>query len=251
MKKVLKYILIFSLSITVFSLLYLSYIYLTLPDVKKLESKIPRRTSMMKHYIEKNKKKHKKYRFVYKWVSFNKIPQILKDAVRITEDFNFYNHKGIDVQELKKAVENALEKGKKLRGASTITQQLAKNLFLSTERSIFRKIKEYFITKKLEKHLSKNRIFEIYLNVIELGRGIFGVEAAAEIYFNKNVWNLNLEEILRIVAVIPKPLRVTPLSNSGYLKWRVRYILKKLFIYEKITKEEYDNLIVKFLKRKK
>jgi len=251
MKKVLKYILIFFLSIAILSLLYISYIYLTLPNVKNLKSKIPKRTSIMNDYIKKYKKKHKKYRFVYKWVSFNKIPQVLKDAVRITEDFNFYYHKGIDVQEIKKAVQDTFEKGKKLRGASTITQQLAKNLYLSTKRSIFRKIKEYFITKKLEKHLSKNRIFEIYLNVIELGRGIFGVEAAAEVYFNKNVWNLNLEEVLRIVAVIPKPLRVTPLSNSGYLKWRVRYILKKLLTYKKITKEQYDNLIVKFLKKKK
>jgi len=249
MKKTLRYTLIIVLSLLLLFSFYIGYIYVTLPDVSILKKRIPGTTSIMNHYKAKYKKK--KYRFVYRWVSFDRIPQILKDAVRITEDFNFYHHKGIDIQEIKKAVEDTLEKGKKLRGASTITQQLAKNLYLSTERSIFRKIKEYFITKRLEKELGKDRIFEIYLNVIELGKGIFGFESAAQVFFHKHVWELNLEEILRIVAVIPKPLRVTPLSNSGYLKWRVRYILKKLLIYKKISQEDYDRIIVKFLRKKK
>jgi membrane peptidoglycan carboxypeptidase len=171
---------------------------------------------------------------------------LLKDTVRVSEDIDFYHHKGIDYYELKEAIKRNLKEGKKVRGGSTITQQLAKNLFLSTEKSYYRKLKEFFIAKKLEENLSKNRIFHIYLNIIEFGPGIFGVEAASEYYFGKPVMDLNLEEILRLVAVLPKPLRVTPLSNSRYLKWRANLLLERLIKYEYITDEQYKYAKLQF-----
>jgi membrane peptidoglycan carboxypeptidase len=123
---------------------------------------------------------------------------------------------------------------------------LAKNLFLSTEKSYYRKLKELFIAKKLEAHLSKNRIFHIYLNVIEMGRGIFGMEAASEYYFKKPVDRLDLIEIVRLVSVLPKPLRVTPLSDSRYLKWRANLLLDRLYKYDFITGEQYRQAKEKF-----
>jgi monofunctional biosynthetic peptidoglycan transglycosylase len=123
---------------------------------------------------------------------------------------------------------------------------LAKNLFLSTGKSYYRKLKEFFIAKKLEEFLSKDRIFTLYLNVIEFGKGIFGVEAAARFYFGKPVGQLTLVEILRLVAVIPKPLRVTPLSDSRYLKWRANLLLGRLKQYGYITAAEYENARIRF-----
>ncbi|MCP5106694.1 MAG: monofunctional biosynthetic peptidoglycan transglycosylase, partial [bacterium] len=199
----------------------------------------PKTTAIIELRKKQARQKGEKLDIQHRWVPFKTIPQLLKDTVRISEDAGFYYHKGIDFYELKEAVKKNWKEGKKARGGSTITQQLAKNLFLSTEKSYYRKFKELFIAKKLEAHLSKNRIFSIYLNVIELGKGIFGVEAASEYYFKKPVDQLNLIEIVRLAAVIPKPLKVTPLSNSRYLKWRANLLLDRLEKYDYITLKEY------------
>ena len=98
-----------------------------------------------------------------------------------------------------------------------VSQQLAKNLYLSTDKSLWRKFKEYFITRELESTLSKNRIFHLYLNIIEFGRGIFGVEAASNYYFRKSVSDLSDEEIIRLTAVIPRPLSIRPDQNSKWI----------------------------------
>jgi len=181
-------------------------------------------------------------------VNFAAVPKVLKDAVRVSEDTAFYQHDGIDFHELKESFKKNLKEGKSVRGGSTITQQLAKNLFLSTYKSYYRKLKEFFIARQLEKHLSKDRIFSLYLNVIEFGNGIFGVEAASRYYFGKSVSFLNLEEIIRLVSVIPKPLKVSPLSLSPYVKWRGRLLLKRMKIYRYITGGQYNNTVVIFKK---
>ncbi|HES59481.1 MAG TPA: penicillin-binding protein, partial [Caldithrix sp.] len=125
-------------------------------------------------------------------------------------------------------------------------QQLAKNLYLSTEKSFLRKIKEYFIAKRLEKELSKYRIFHLYLNVIEFGRGVFGVEAASRFYFGKSVGNLTLEEMVRLTAIIPRPLITNPKGNSRWLKWKCKWILRKLALYNYIDQAACDAALLSF-----
>ncbi len=188
----------------------------------------------------------KELKIYHKWVNFADIPELLKQTVRISEDAGFYFHKGIDFNELREAIKENLIGGKRLRGGSTITQQLAKNLDLSMEKPYYRKIKEFFIAQKLERTLSKDRIFCLYLNVIEFGEGIFGVGAASEYYFGKPVHQLNLPEIVRLTAVIPRPLKVNPLSNSHYIKWRATMLLEKLYQYNHISQSNYQKASEEF-----
>ena len=220
--------------------------YFSLPDVSYLKSHHPRRTRLMEIRIRQAKEEGKRYRIRQYWVSFGRIPRLLKQSVRISEDASFYFHNGVDFTELKESIKKNLAKGRFARGGSTITQQLAKNLYLSPEKTILRKVREFFIARRLESTLSKNRIFHLYLNVIELGRGIFGVQAAARYYFGKNVQDLNLEEIARLTAIIPRPLTVRPTGRSRWLRWRCRWILRKLLRYRYITREQYDQTIAAF-----
>ncbi len=238
-RKKRKLFLMVSLALLVVLSFFTVYFFLSLPDVTYLKNKNPKTTALIEQRKKEARQKGKKLKIVQRWIGFDIFPNLLKQTVRISEDAAFYQHKGIDYYELKEALKKNLKTGKRARGGSTITQQLAKNLFLSTEKSYYRKLKELFIAKKLEKHLSKNRIFHLYLNVIELANGIFGVEAASEHYFKKPVDQLNLVEIVRLVSVIPKPLRVTPLSNSRYLKWRANLLLDRLKKYGYITDEQH------------
>lgn len=208
--------------------------YLSLPDVTYLKNNNPEITALMQLRKEQSEARGKTYNIRQNWVSFDTIPDLLKKAIRISEDASFYDHKGIDYEELRASIKKNIEKGALVRGGSTITQQLAKNLFLNPEKSFFRKIMEYFIAKRLEDNLSKNRIFNLYLNVIELGPGIFGVEAASRHYFNKGVRHLNIEEIVRLAAIIPRPLAVNPKKDSPWLKWKVEWIYSKMKLYEYI-----------------
>jgi monofunctional biosynthetic peptidoglycan transglycosylase len=245
-KSIKKIVLIVLLGIASAFCIFAGFFFLTLPEGKFLKTRDPETTAVIEQRKAEAKKKGQKLKIRQKWVKFDDIPQLLKDTVRVSEDIDFYHHKGIDYYELKEAIKRNLKEGKKSRGGSTITQQLAKNLFLSTEKSYYRKLKEFFIAKKLEENLSKNRIFHLYLNIIELGPGIFGVEAASEYYFGKPVGSLNLVEILRLVSVLPKPLRVTPLSDSRYLKWRANLLLERLIKYEYITNEQYNHAKILF-----
>ncbi len=238
-KKSKKILLIIIASIILLTLLATAWFFFSLPDVSSLKTKNPTMTALMEQRKKEAQVEKKKLKIYHKWVKFSVIPKILKDTVRISEDAGFYYHDGIDYHELEEAIKINLKKGKKVRGASTITQQLAKNLYLSTDKSYFRKIKEFFIAKKLEKNLSKDRIFCLYLNVIEFGKGIFGVGAASQYFFHKPVQDLNLIEIIRLVSVIPKPLRVSPLSSSRYMKWRYNFLLTKLYKYKFISERDY------------
>ncbi|MCP4147594.1 MAG: monofunctional biosynthetic peptidoglycan transglycosylase [bacterium] len=226
--------------------LFVVYLYLTLPGVAYLKNKNPKSTAIMEQRKREALSNNFKYTVHQQWVRFDRIPQLLKDTVRISEDGAFFQHNGFDLYELKEAFKRNLKEGKKVRGASTITQQLAKNLFLSTGKSYRRKIKELFLALNLEWRLSKNRIFHIYLNIIEFGRGIFGVEAAARHYFKKPVSQLNVVEILRLTAVIPKPLRVSPLKDSRYIKWRANLLLERLKRYRYISGAQYKKAKLAF-----
>ena len=225
---------------------YCAYIYLSLPDVAVLQTQNPRTTALMVQRYRQAKNAGKNLIIRQQWVSFERIPRLLRNAVRISEDAGFYHHQGLDFFELKAAIKKNWQQGAYIRGASTITQQLAKNLYLSTDKTITRKIKELLIARRLEKSLDKNRIFQLYLNVIEFGPGVFGVQAAARYFFQKNVGQLNLAEIVRLTAVIPKPLQVNAARNSRWLKWKARWILDKLRKYKYIDPMHYRAAIAAF-----
>jgi monofunctional biosynthetic peptidoglycan transglycosylase len=220
--------------------------FFTLPNPAKLKTENPTLTSFMKYRIDEARKKGENLKLQIQWTAYGRIPLLLKQCIRIAEDDRFFNHQGIDYQELEKTIKDNLRKGKTVRGGSTITQQLAKNLYLSPKKSLWRKFREFFIAKRMEKALSKDRIFEIYLNCIEFGKGIFGLGAASRYFFKKPPWQLDLQEILRLTAVIPKPLRVSPLSNSRYMFYRAKYLLKRLRSYGYISSDQYIHTLSLF-----
>ena len=239
-------LLIFGLCAPLFAAGGLVFIYLGLPDVTHLKTRNPKSTALIEQRIGEAQRAGRPFKRRQVWVGFEAIPDLLKDAVRVAEDARFYEHEGIDYEELQEAVRKNIEQGQIVRGASTITQQLAKNLYLSTERSFTRKAKEVLITRRLEQSLSKDRIFHLYLNVIEFGPGIFGVEAAARHYFGRGAGQLGLEEIVRLTAVIPKPLSEDPTRNSGWLKWRARWILSILRKTGKISADQHRDVVARF-----
>ena len=160
----------------------------------------------------------------YKWVDYAQISNNLKRSVIASEDAKFSDHDGFDWEGIEKAYEKNLKKGKIVAGGSTISQQLAKNLFLSSKRTPWRKGEEAIITVMLEKMLSKQRILEIYLNVIEWGNGIFGAEAAARHYFKGSASGLNASQAAKLAAMIPNPRFYDDHRNTKYLNRRMSRI---------------------------
>ncbi len=168
----------------------------------------------------------------YKWVDYSQISNNLKRAVIASEDSKFSDHEGFDWEGIEKAYEKNLKKGKIVAGGSTISQQLAKNLFLSSKRTPWRKGEEAIITVMLEKILTKRRILEIYLNVIEWGNGIFGAEAAARHYFKTGVGNLSTQQAARLAAMIPNPRFYDVHKSTTYLNRRTATIQARMHFAE-------------------
>ncbi|EUJ11542.1 monofunctional biosynthetic peptidoglycan transglycosylase [Methylophilaceae bacterium 11] len=164
----------------------------------------------------------------YKWVDYPKISNHLKRALVASEDAKFVNHEGFDWEGIEKAYEKNLKKGKLVAGGSTISQQLAKNLFLSSKRTPWRKAEEALITLMLEKMLSKRRILEIYLNVIEWGNGVFGAEAAAKHYFKTSAAGLNRQQAAKLAAMVPNPRFYDDHRNTRYLNRRTATIQARM-----------------------
>jgi monofunctional biosynthetic peptidoglycan transglycosylase len=162
--------------------------------------------------------KKKSYSIKHKWIPLKSVPLYMQRAVIAAEDDKFYTHFGFDFEALKKAYQRNERINSIKLGGSTITQQLAKNLFLSPKRSYWRKIREAVVTVMMEIFLSKRRILEIYLNSIEWGPGIFGIEAAAQHYFGISTKRLSLEQSCRLAAIIPSPLRYK--INGSYVTYR-------------------------------
>jgi monofunctional biosynthetic peptidoglycan transglycosylase len=162
------------------------------------------------------------------WTPLINVPRHVRMAVLVAEDGAFFSHAGVDWHEVWESVETNWEKGRIVRGGSTITQQLAKNSFLSTSRDPVRKFKELIMTWMLETTLGKKRILELYLNVIEWGPGVFGIEAAAQQYFHKPASRLSMEEGARLAAVIPNPLGHRPTENTTFLKKKKQVILYRM-----------------------
>ncbi|HEX7828118.1 MAG TPA: monofunctional biosynthetic peptidoglycan transglycosylase, partial [Thermoanaerobaculia bacterium] len=160
--------------------------------------------------------------------SYNKISPNLRRAVLVAEDNSFYEHQGVDTKAMKEAFERNWKKGRVTHGGSTITQQLAKNLYLSPSRNPLRKIREYFIARSLEKHLSKKRILEIYLNVVELGERVYGAEAGARHYFKKSAAALAPREAALLAGCLPNPRLMNVAKPNKRLRWRQQMILSRM-----------------------
>ncbi|NTW49979.1 MAG: transglycosylase domain-containing protein [Chlorobiales bacterium] len=173
------------------------------------------------------------------WLAFSEIPPLMISAVITGEDPNFFSHKGFNFKAIRNALMDNINDGSFSKGGSTISQQLAKNLFLSTEKTLERKAVETFITISLEKNLSKERILELYLNVVEFGPSTFGVKKASKTFFNKAVSDLNTEEIIRLITVLPKPSSVHPTQDDEWLLTRATFILERLNRQGVITKQDY------------
>ena len=216
---------------------YIGYTLVTLPDVASLKKTNPTLTALMEQRAEEHQTKARPIRT---WVSYNSISPYLRNAVQIAEDSAFFQHSGYDVGEIKESMKRNWREKRFARGASTITQQLAKNLYLSTSRNPLRKVREFFIAQDLERNLSKQRIFEIYLNVIEWGDGIYGIEPASRKYFGKSASELRPEEAAVLAAMIPNPRRYTPARNLKYLERRKSEILERLVRWKYLALEEYE-----------
>jgi monofunctional biosynthetic peptidoglycan transglycosylase len=165
----------------------------------------PRETAFMAMRLSQLQERHADARIAYKWVPYDRISVQLKRAVIAAEDAKFVEHEGFDWEGIQQALDKNTRKGRVVAGGSTITQQLAKNLFLSAQRSYWRKAEEALITLMLEAILDKRRILELYLNVIEWGDGIFGAEAASRRYFGTNSAALTAEQAARLAAMAPNP----------------------------------------------
>ena len=209
---------------------YLAYVYLTLPDVRWLADTNPTTTAFMELRSREAADAGRKFQIRHRWVGFNQISPLLRRAVIVTEDAAFYDHDGIDLDEIKASLEKNWEEGQLLggRGGSTITQQLAKNLYLSPSRNPMRKVKELLITRRLEAALSKRRIFEIYLNMIEWGDGIFGCEAAARTYFGGPCATLSPDQAALLAGAIINPREHSPAKPTRRLLRRQQIILRRM-----------------------
>jgi monofunctional biosynthetic peptidoglycan transglycosylase len=164
----------------------------------------------------------------HRWVPMRRISRNLRNAVIIAEDDQFFEHPGYDWEAIKDAAEVNWRRGRFSHGASTITMQLARNLYLSSEKSILRKLKEILIALKLERTLSKERILEIYLNVVEWGNGVYGAEAAARHYFGKRASDLSRDEAAWLAAILPKPRYYDRHRGSPYAQDRATSIAQRL-----------------------
>jgi monofunctional biosynthetic peptidoglycan transglycosylase len=217
--------------------LYGGYVVVTMPDVQSLKSKNPTMTAIIE---QRAHEKNTTPRPLRTWVSYKNISPHLRNAVLIAEDSAFFQHSGYDLEQIKESAKRNWREKRFARGASTITQQLAKNLYLSTSKNPLRKIQEFVIAQQIENDLSKQRIFEIYLNVIEWGDGIYGIQAASDRYFGKSASDLLPEEAAILAAMIPNPRRYTPTRNLRYLERRKADILSRLLRYNYLPKEEYE-----------
>ncbi len=229
-------------------LIWLTYEVITFPSIGKLRTENPTTTSMIEHRLSDARANGINPKEPYMiWMPMEQISPNLQRAVLAGEDSRFFEHNGFDWESIQKAWDEAVKEGEKeakeegdydpndwippmpsfKRGASTVTQQLAKNLYLSEDRNFLRKGREALYTYFLEKDLSKKRILEIYLNVIEWGDGVYGAEAASRTYFKKNASNLSREEAAFLAAMIPSPLNVfNPAKNRKRVIRRQRVLLK-------------------------
>ena len=205
-----------------------AYAYLTLPDVRSLAHTNPASTAFMDVRAREARDAGKTPVHMQRWIAYRRISPSLVRAVLLAEDAAFWSHEGVDYDELQKSIELDWARGQLLPGASTITQQLAKNLYLSPSRNPLRKLRELIIARRLEAELTKTRILEIYLNVIEWGDGIYGVEAAAQTYFRTPASNLDATQSALLAGAIINPRVLNPARPTPRLLRRQQIILRRM-----------------------
>ncbi|MBI5048041.1 MAG: monofunctional biosynthetic peptidoglycan transglycosylase [Deltaproteobacteria bacterium] len=176
----------------------------------------------------------------HSWVPLNKTSPYLIAAVIASEDDAFFQHEGFDFGEIKDAIKTDIEKKRFARGASTITMQLAKNLYLTKEKTLTRKLKEVYLTYRLERVLTKKRILELYLNVVEWGPGVYGVDEASKYYFGKNPAELDLSEASILAVILPNPSYYNPYIRMTRVEKRQNYLLMRMLMEHDVKNEEYE-----------
>ncbi len=226
------------------------YEYVTLPSAEPLAKDNPKTTALIEKRAEEAREAGKKPRRRQTWVGLPSISKHAVAAVLVSEDAGFYGHEGVETEQVRKALEEALEKGRLGRGASTITQQLAKNLWLSTDRSLLRKAKELVLAHRLEEALTKKRILTIYLNVAEWGQGVYGIEAGAREHFGVSASQLTVAQGAILAAMLPAPRKRSPSSGSRALWKRAHWIVDQLASVNRISaveaaqaREDIDQLL--------
>ena len=201
---------------------------LTMPDISALHTTNPTVTALMEARQAQAEAQGRIIGRHWMWVPLSRISPYLRQAVVAAEDASFFTHEGFDWEGIKDAALYNLEAGELKRGGSTITQQLAKNLYLSSERSLLRKAQETLITRSLEQHRTKERILELYFNVAEWGQGVYGAEAAAHHHFEKSSRDLTADEAAWLAAILPAPRRYDPLRKTTALSRRHDRILQRM-----------------------
>lgn len=205
---------------------WLAWTWITWPDVSSLQTTNPESTAFIDRYREARREAGESDAVAWSPVPYDRISPNLARAVISSEDTEFFFHDGFSSHEVGESIRKAIREREAPRGASTMSQQLVKNLWLSPSRSLTRKLREATLTRQLEKSLSKKRILELYLNVVEFGPGIYGAEAAAQHYFGKPAAQLTLREGAMMAAGLPRPRSWNPSSSSENYARRVDQILE-------------------------
>ena len=195
-----------------------------MPDLYRLKDRNPSKTAFMEYRGKQWREKGRRVQVHQVWVPLSRISPYLVKAVLIAEDDKFWSHEGFDYESIKQAIEKDLQSGRLKFGGSTISQQLARNLYLSPAKSFWRKFREVLITWRMEQVLPKKRILEIYLNVVEWGDGVFGAEAASRHYFDKPASQLSPREAARLAVVLPSPRKLDPAGSQRYVERRAEVI---------------------------
>src|SRR5258706_8291688 len=206
----------------------LAYLSLGLPDVRPLARSNPSSTAFMELRAREALGDGNRPRRLHHWVPYRRVSSNLTRAVLVAEDAAFWKHEGVDYDELQKSIEADWAKGQLFRGASTITQQLAKNLYLSPSKNPLRKLRELIIARRLEATLSKTRILELYLNVIEWGDGVYGAEAASRTYFGIPASDLSPTQSALLAGAIINPPLLDPARPTARLIRRQQIILRRM-----------------------
>jgi monofunctional biosynthetic peptidoglycan transglycosylase len=206
----------------------LAYAYLTLPDVRPLVKGNPTTTAFIQLRADEARAKSVRPRRVQQWVSYANVSRDLRRAVLVAEDDAFFQHEGVDFEQLQESIETDWARGRFSRGASTITQQLAKNLYLSPSKNPLRKLRELIIARRLEAELKKARILELYLNVIEWGDGVYGAEAASQVYFHQPASTLSPSQAALLAGAIINPRLLNPGRPTARLLRRQQLILRRM-----------------------
>ncbi len=216
--------------------------YLFYPDVAYLKKHNPGETAFMEYREKTWQQKKVKKKIKKIWVPISEVSPYVMKAVIIAEDRKFWSHEGFDFEAMQKALEKDIEKNKIQAGGSTISQQLAKNLYLSPDKDPIRKLKEAILTWRIENQLTKRRILELYLNVVEWGDGIFGIEAAAQNYYGQHASQLTARQAARLASILPNPRRYKLNSESGYVEDQSQRIYQ-IMVRQGIVIPEYDEVI--------